>query len=63
MRKKWVAIQKSCVVLAYGGVTFGWLQAFELVDFASLITQALAYWLAVIVAALLGGDVAALTGA
>jgi len=48
--------QRWLRVLAGGAVTLGWLQAWELIDFASFFTQFLAQLLAALVTALLGGD-------
>lgn len=56
MRANWMCWQKRLAVMAAGGVTFGILQGFSLVSFASLFTNLLASWLSIIVALLLGAD-------
>jgi hypothetical protein len=48
---------KRVAALSCGGVTFGWLQAWELVDFAGMWTQLLTLLLQVVITFLFGGDV------
>ena len=52
MQRYW----KKIAALSCGGVTFGWLQAWEMIDFAQLWTQWLSALLAALATALFGGD-------
>jgi len=63
-RANWTRCRKWCVILASGGVTPGILQGLEMVNFASIITSALAsffsLWVTALVTLLMGGDASTL---
>lgn len=51
-----VRMYRRLRALAVGGITLGWLQGLQMVDFASLLTQWLSQFFAALVTVLLGGD-------
>lgn len=56
MRPNWMRLRKWCVALSWGGVTLGFLQAFEMINFAEIVTSFLSVFLSLLVTLLLGGD-------
>lgn len=56
MRPNWMRYRKWCVALSSGGITLGFLQAFEMVNFAEIVTSFLSVLLSLLVTLLLGGD-------
>ena len=49
MRPSWMRYRKLCVALSCGGLTLGVLQAFEMLNFAEIITNFLTVWLSALV--------------
>ena len=51
--------RKLCYAVSCGGITFGWLQAFEQVSFSEIFTTILTQILTVLMTVLFGGDASA----
>lgn len=61
MSPYWLRCRKWCVLLAGGGLTLGWLQGFQLIDWASFWTTLLSTWLSTLVSLLFGGNLSSVT--
>ncbi len=61
MRPNWVRLRQWCVRLSYGGLALGFLQGFQMIDWASWWTSLLSTWLTIIVNLLFGGSASGLT--
>lgn len=60
MRPNWMrAASRWCVGVSSGGITFGFLQALDLISLAEVFTSFLSTWLSALVTLLFGGDASA----